>query len=113
MDLSKDNSKAIEDLQVAEHSLQEVLGQKQMFQVEIQEIDNALKELKDTKDEVYRILSGIMIRSNKVELIKELDERKKIGNLRIDSIEKQEKILEEKSLKLRDRLKETIAKDKR
>lgn len=113
MDVSKDNSKVIEDLQAIEHSLQEVLGQKQMFQVEIQEIDNALKELKDTKDEVYRILSGIMIRSNKMELIKELDERKKISNLRIDSIEKHEKILEEKSLKLRDRLKETFVKDKR
>jgi len=113
MDVSKDNSKIIEELQLIEHSLQEVLGQKQMFQVEIQEIDNALKELKDTKDEVYKILSGIMIKSNKVELIKELEDRKKISNLRIDAIEKQEKILEEKSLKLRDRLKETLAKDKK
>src|SRR5688572_22000792 len=113
MDISKDNSKIIEELQVIEHNLHDVLGQKQMFQVEMQEIENALKELKNTKDEVYKILSGIMMKSDKTELIKELDERKKISHLRIEAIEKQEKILEEKSIKLRDRLKETLGKEKK
>ena len=52
--------------------------------------------------EVYRIISGIMIKSSKDETIKELAEKKKILDMRINSMEKQEKILEEKSLRLRE-----------
>ncbi len=112
MENSKDNSNMIEELQILEHNLQNILAQKQMLQVEMQEVENALSELKKTKDEAYKILSGVMIRAEKNELIKELEERKRLLNLRISSIEKQEKPLEEKGLKLREKLRGAIIKDK-
>ncbi|MDO8509266.1 MAG: prefoldin subunit [Nanoarchaeota archaeon] len=108
MEFSKDNSKIIEELQLAEHNLQGIIGQKQMFQVEMQEVENALKELGETKDEVYKILSGIMIKTDKQELIKELEERKKIIDLRIGTMEKQEDIFKEKSEKLKEKLSGTL-----
>ena len=110
MDVSKENSRIIEELQIIEQQLQGILAQKQMFQVELQEIENALKELSKTNDEVYKILSGAMIKKDKNEMISELEERKKLIDLRISTLEKQEKIVEEKSLKIRDSLKRHIHK---
>ncbi len=110
MEISKDNSRIIEELQIIEQQLQGVLAQKQMFQVELQEVENALKELSKTNDEVYKILSGAMIKSDKNEMIKELGDRKKLIELRISTLEKQEKMIEEKSIKSRDRLKGSIHK---
>src|SRR3989338_3093900 len=103
--------KIIEELQMLEHNLQNLLAQKQMFLVELQESANALKELKETKDEVYRILSGIMLKTDKDTLVKELEEKKKITELRITSIERQESVLQDKSIKLRQKVVGSIDKD--
>ena len=80
------------------------MAQKQIVQVELQEIQNALGELDRTKDDVYRILSGIMIRTEKNTLKKELEDKKKLAELRISSIEKQEKSIEEKTTKLKEKI---------
>ena len=68
----------IEELQIIEHSLQNLSLQRQTLQVEISEIDNAISEIKKTNDEVYRVLGDIMLKSNKESLLKELSERKKV-----------------------------------
>lgn len=104
MEISKENSKFIEELQGYEQHLQNFLAQKQMMQVELQEVSNALNELNKTKDEVYKILSGIMMKTDKNSLTKDLEERKKLFELRISSIEKQEHIFEDKTLKLREKI---------
>ena len=84
-----------------------------MFQVELQEVENALLELKKTNDEVYKILSGVMMRAEKEDLIKELEEKKRFLELRISSIEKQERILGDRSTKLREKLKVSINKERK
>ena len=99
---SEDASKKIQELQLLERNLQIFISQRQPIQIELNETNNALKELENTDGEVYRIISGIMIKSSKDETIKELAEKKKILDMRINSMEKQEKILEEKSLRLRE-----------
>ena len=104
MDISKEAEKTIEELQILEQHLHGFLAQKQTVQVELQEVDNAINEIEKTKDDVFKILSGIMLKADKNTLKKELEERKKILVLRISSIEKQEKILEEKTSKLRDKI---------
>lgn len=64
------------------------------MQVEINEIENALSEIKKSDEEVYKIISGIMIKAEKRVLEKELKEKKELIELKISSIEKQEKIVE-------------------
>lgn len=104
MEISKEISQKIQELQMFEQQLQSFLAQKQTIQLDSNETLNALDELKRTKDEVFKTLSGIMIKSDKDELIKELEEKNKLLELRIDSLEKQEKIMEERALKLRDEI---------
>lgn len=102
MNFPKEIEEKVQELQVIEQNLQSFLMQKQTFQIELNEISNALEELKTAGDEVYRILGGIMLKSDKKKLSLELEEKKKVLNLRISSIEKQEKLIETRANKLKE-----------
>ena len=109
MEFSKETTSKIEDLQVLEKNLQNLLMEKQSFQVELNESNNALEELTKSSKEVYKIIGGVMILSEKNNLISELNEKKKILELRFNSIEKQEKIFSEKVEKIRKEIDKEIS----
>ncbi|MEK6933444.1 MAG: prefoldin subunit [Nanoarchaeota archaeon] len=94
-------NKKVQELQILEQQKQIFLMEKQSVQVELNEVNNASDELKKTDDEVYKILGGIMIRTNKNVLIQELNEKQRVLNIRISAFEKQEKLIEEKINKIR------------
>lgn len=96
MNLSPEISKKIQEVQALEQNLQSFLMQKQSFQLELNEVLNAIEEIKRSDGEVYKMASGMMIRSNKESMLKELEEKKKLSELRISSIEKQEKLIDDK-----------------
>lgn len=97
-------AKKMQELQALEQHLQQHALQKQTAQVELNEILNALSEVSKTRDEVYRILGGIMLRADVLALVSELNEKKRLFELRLQAIEKQEKLVEGKAHKLRDEL---------
>ncbi|MAG28244.1 prefoldin subunit beta [Candidatus Pacearchaeota archaeon] len=97
----EDNTQAIQELQMLEQNIQPLLAQKQAIQVELNEVLNALEELKTAKDDVYKIISGAMIKSSPDNLKKELEEKKKLLDLRVSSIEKQQTLIESKAEELR------------
>ena len=97
-------SQKIKELQVLEQSFQIFVHQKQSVQVELNEIVNAFKEVKDSSGDVYKVLSGIMIKAEKISLLKELEERKKVVELKLDSFEKQEFKLNSKIQSLREEI---------
>lgn len=101
MEISQELTDKIQELQIFERNLQAFSMEMQGLQVEFNEINNALSELAKSGDEVYRILSGLMIKSGKESIEKELNEKKKILEMRISAIEKQEKSAEEKADRLR------------
>lgn len=88
-------------LSMMEQNSQYLSSQRQNFQNQMLEIDSALQEL-ETSSESYRILGAVMIKVDKTKLKKELEEKKEVVDVRIKSIEKQEKQIKEKSEKLRD-----------
>jgi len=97
MKIDEQTGKKIQELQILEQNLQALSIQNQTFQIELTEVLNALADLKKSGEEVYKIVGGLMIRSSKADLISDLEEKKRIFELRISSIEKQEKILEGKA----------------
>jgi len=101
MDSNNSREQKVKDLQMTEQNVQNLSLQKQTSQVELNEINNALAEIEKTDDEIYKILGGIMIKTDKSALKKELGEKKKLLELRIQAIEKQEKLVSEKAKKLR------------
>lgn len=104
MEISQVIGEKIQELQILERNLQSSSMEKQNLQVELNEIDNAADEIKKAPSEVYRILSGLMIKTNADSLTKDLNERKKVLDLRILAIVKQEKLVEEKANSLREQI---------
>lgn len=107
-----ESNKAIQELQHIEHALQHLSMQKQNSQVELNELDNALTEIKASKEDVYRVLAGIMVKADKVALEKELEERKNVLNIRVQALEKQEKQTDEKAQKLKETVTKAFANQK-
>lgn len=91
-----ENSDSVNDLKFLEHNLQQFLAQKQALQIELNEIINALNELENSDEEVYRVLGPVMVKSEKSRLRPELEERKKLLDSRISSVEKQEELITKK-----------------
>ncbi|MCX6711842.1 MAG: prefoldin subunit [Candidatus Woesearchaeota archaeon] len=96
MKLTKETEQKIAELQLLEQNLQNFILQKQTFQAQFLEVDNALNELNNSK-EAYKIIGPIMVHSTTEELKKDLNSKKEILNLRIKNIEKQEDKLKEKA----------------
>ena len=92
----------LQELQILEQNLQGILMQKQTFQIELAESQGALEELEKSGEEVYKIIGQLMIKSDKSKMKSELEEKKKMLELRIKTLENQEKISTEKVGKLRE-----------
>lgn len=75
-----------------QQTLQSIQIQKQQLEVENFEIEKALKELEKTseKDPVYKATGTIMIKSNKENLTKELNENQELNKTKKNLLEKQE-----------------------
>lgn len=92
----------IQEMQLIEQSLQNILLQKQAFQMELSEIDAALKELGSAGEEVFKIVGNLMIKTEKKKTQEDLENKKKLLELRLKTFEKQEESLSQKLEKLRE-----------
>jgi len=92
----KTKEKSAQEFQILEQNLQNVLLQKQAFQIELRETQAALKELEKSGEEVFKMIGQLMIKTDKKEMKGELVNKEKILDLRIKSFEKQEHTLSEK-----------------
>ncbi len=106
--MDKKTEEKVRELQLIEQNLNNLIFQKQTFQLELSEINSAVDELNKSNGEVYKIIGNIMIKSVKDKLKKEIGEKKEIINLRVKNIEKQEKALKERVEELRKYVLKTI-----
>ena len=111
MKISKETQEKIQELQLLEQNLQNLIMQKQAFQMEMNEVENALAEVEKTKDEIYKIVGQVMLKADKQETEKELKEKKDILSLRVKSIEKQESLFKDKTEKIREQVTKEIKSD--
>ena len=91
----------IQELQLLEQNMQNILFQKQAFQMEVVENESALNEIEKAGDDVFKIIGQLMIKSDKEKIKKELDEKQQLLNLRLKSLEKQESEFKEQLESLR------------
>jgi len=100
----------IQEMQAIEQNLHNLLLQKQAFQMEFSETISALSEIKDSKEDVYKIIGQLMIKSEKSKIEKELSDKERILKLRLDSIENQEDMLTKKAESLRKEIMKEVKK---
>jgi prefoldin beta subunit len=94
--------KSIQEIQFLEQGLQNILFQKQAFQIELSETKDALKELESSKDDVFKVIGQIMVKSDKSKIKEEMLSKIKIFELRMNELEKQETSLSDRIEKIRD-----------
>lgn len=97
----------LQEMQILEQNLQQMIYQKQAFQMELSETISALKEIEKSSESIFKVIGQLMIQKEKSEIEKELKEKEKILKLRTESIEKQETPLREKLEQIREELMET------
>jgi prefoldin beta subunit len=107
------DNKKIQEMQVLEQNLQNVLLQKQAFQMESTETDAALKELESAGDEVFKVIGQLMIKSDKKKMQDELANKKKLLDMRMTALEKQEKSISEKLEEIRAEIMKAVNKNKK
>ena len=96
---SKNSKAKVAQLQLLQQNLQNLLMQKQQFQMQLNEIDSAMEEMKDAK-QTYKIIGNIMVLGTKEELLKQLNQRRESLELRLKMIESQEEKIRKKAEEL-------------
>ena len=91
----EDQNRKIQEMQILEQNLQNILMQKQAFQMEIGENSAALKELENSGEEVFKIVGQLMIKTKKPKIKEELENKQKLLELRNKTLSDQEKALSE------------------
>lgn len=84
-------------MQQSQQNLQSIMAQKQHLELEQLETEKALEEITKASDDtvVYKHAGSILIKSNKADLIAELEERKELAKTRVTVLSKQEQRVRE------------------
>jgi prefoldin beta subunit len=108
MDIKKETQQKIQEIQILEQNLNQILMQKQAFQMELNESQNALSEIKTSKDDIFKLIGQIMIKADKKKTEQELTKKNDLLTLRLRSIEKQEEEFNHHVEKLREEIMKEI-----
>jgi prefoldin beta subunit len=100
----EEQEKQFQEMQFLEQNLQNILMQKQAFQMELAESESALKEIKESKDDVYKIIGNLMIKTDKKKMQEELETKSKLLETRLKSLDAQEEKFSEKLTSIRDEM---------
>lgn len=84
-------------MQQSQQTLQSIMAQKQHLELEQLETEKALEEIAKASDDtpVYKHAGSILIKSNKSELMAELEEKKELAKTRVTVLSKQEERIKE------------------
>jgi prefoldin beta subunit len=93
-----------------QQNLQTIVLQKQQVDVEANEVDRAMVELKKASDTdaVYKSAGNILVKAKKEELLKDLEERKELANTRSTVLAKQEQRVRENIKDLQAKIEEAL-----
>ena len=94
----------IREIQILDQNLQNILMQKQSFEMELSETKSAAEQMEKSGDEVLKIIGNLMIKTEKSRVKEELSSKEKLLEIRINALDKQEGSLTEKLEKIRDEI---------
>jgi len=92
----------MQQIQFFQENLQAILMQKQAFQMELGETISALKEVENSKEDVYKLIGQLMIKTPSQKIVEELKNKEKIIEMRLKRLEDQEEKLNSEVKKARD-----------
>ena len=93
MDISENARALLTKFQNLQQQQQMLLAQKENLNMQNAEAKAALEEVKKSGGKLFKVVGPVMLASEKADIEKELAEKIETSELRIKSIEKQEKII--------------------
>lgn len=111
VELSKEAQELLLRVQTQNQQLQDIMLQKQSFELKSSEIDEALVEIKD-KNEVYREVAGLLIKADKEKVKNDLEEEKEAISVRKKQINKLETELKNELEESQKKLMEMVQENK-
>ena len=107
--LDEETQKQIQELQMMEQSFQQLLMQKNAFSMEANETDLILKEVEKTEGEVSRIIGNqVVIKTTKEAILEDMQNKKKLIDIRMKAIDEQEKEFSQKIETIREEVMKKI-----
>jgi prefoldin beta subunit len=97
-------------LQQLQQNLQAIMMQKQQVELEVVESDRALEELRkmELDNTVYKSAGPLLIKANKEDVLKELEEKKELLNTRTMVLGKQETRVKENLKEVENKINQMI-----
>jgi len=86
-----ENQENLQELQFLEQNLNSILMQKRAIEMESSELESSLEEIKNTKDDVFKLIGNIMIKTDKESVEEDLKEKIKRVKAKSNAYESQEK----------------------
>lgn len=98
-----------------QQNLQAIIIQRQQVEAELMEVEKALEELRKAPEgvTVYKLAGTIMLKANRDDLIKELEEKKELANTRIMVLKKQEEKLKSNLQEIQNKINEALRREKK
>ncbi len=99
-------------LQQIQQQAQALMQQKSQVEMVLRETERALEELKKTEDNaiVYKAAGELLVKANKEEVLKDLEEKKDSLDVRMKSLARQEERIQSRFTQLQDQLKAALGK---
>jgi prefoldin beta subunit len=99
-------------LQQIQQQAQALMQQKNQIELVLRETERALEELKKTGDDavVYKAAGELLIKADREEVLKDLEEKKDSLEVRVKSLARQEERIQSRFTQLQDQLKATLGK---
>ena len=96
--------------QQLQQQLQSVLLRRQQIQLELMEVENALKELEGVGDEapIYKAVGALLVRTEKQKVVKELEDRREFLKIRLEQLDREEKRIREQLEDVRAKLRRDL-----
>ena len=110
-DISPKLQNQIAQFQQVQQQLQQILNQKFRMEAQLKEMDLTIDELKKTPEDspVYKNAGALMIKvSDREGLLKEIEDDKETTEVRVKSLDRQEKMLREKYQLMQDQISKAI-----
>ena len=105
-DLTDQQKEMVAQFQTYQQQQQSILIQKESLKLQNMEMDKAVEELSNTKNEsAFKVTGNIMVSKSIADLKKEVEENKEALDIRIKSLEKTEEKINGKLKELQEKLK--------
>lgn len=107
--LDEETQRQIQQLQMMEQTFQQLLMQKNAFVMEANETNFIISEVEKTEGEFSRILGNqVIIKSTKEAILEDMKKKKELIDLRMKTIDQQEKEFSEKIESIREEIMKKI-----